>query len=689
MKRKQKPITKHPMFPYVTALWFATFAGLGSFAIAPALLEGPVVALGLPAVLPAATPPLGFTARILLSFPLFIIGAVAGLLAGRALSRDKAAQPRRTRDFSRAARVDAAEPAPRGEYEPRRPLNPLEDLGEPLDAAEPADASQRRRPLTVADEDSLAMPFESAPLPGALPWDNPAAAPFAEPVAFDEFGPAAETAPFSAPVHDGADVDADEPSVFAGHAFADASNDPLALDQLIEQASAATFDATPLVFAESDADEEEAANGVAFMSDAEAEAEDDAAGQVAAQDEAVTAFSPFAPQAAPLFQAPVQPVTPIERADLDDLGLVQLVERLALAMSRRRPAHGRAATTELPPVAPAPLAHSPLGSPAVAAPAPAPAPAIALTPVASAPAAASPVNAPEAEAPREVPPAMPRLHVTTPETTQTPAASATDAPFGAGAAVSSGLASAGLVSSPFDRVVQLRPVMPVFDQSQEDDEDDAEVLGLDRFLRVKPPVAAPSEPEGDELQAQAFAVDVEITDDAALVAENEAAVAVTADLSDEVAEDRYPSLLDMPPAPSRHDPLRIADGFAAPLGDDEAAEPVVVFPGQASALHSNPQAATPIYGAARTFDRPEILPMAGSPLAAPGRAAPSAPIEPFGLAPVGAADDADDEAVAQMRVPLPTPAPSTPPQPLVDADEADRALRAALATLQRMTAQNG
>lgn len=681
MKRKQKPITKHPMFPYVTALWFATFAGLGSFAIAPSLLEGPVVALGLPAVLPAATPPLGFTARVLLALGLFVIGAVAGLLAGRALARDKTAEPRRTRDFSRAARDAATETAPRGEFEPRRPLNPLEDLGEPLDAAGPVEAPQRRRPLTVADDNALAMPFESAPLPGALPWDNPASAPFAEPAASDESGPFAGAGPFVAHAHVEDAPGRDGPPVLPGHAFVDASNDPLALDQLIEQASAAAFDTTPLVFAESGADEEDEVNVAVGLEHGEVEAKAEPEAVVsteplAAQDQPVASFPPFAAQGVPLFQAPVQPATPIERADLDDLGLVQLVERLALAMSRRRPAHGRAGTTDLPPVAPAPPAAAPLGSSAMAAPS------IALTPVSNAPIEVSPFKAPQAESPRDVPPAMPRLHVTAPETAPGPVASSIDASFGPDVA-----AASSPQSSPFDRVVQLRPIMPAFDQHLEDDEDDAEVLGLDRFLRVKPTVATPVEPEGADLHAQAFDADEADADDSTEMAEDERVVAVAADMSDEVAEDRYPSLLDMPPAPSRHDPLRIADGFAAPLSSDEAAEPVVIFPGQASALHGNSQAATPIYGAARTFDRPEIVPMAGSPLAAPGRAAPSAPIEPFGFAPVDAADDV--EAVAQIPVPLPTPAASAPPQPLVDADEADRALRAALATLQRMTAQNG
>jgi hypothetical protein len=41
-KRKPKPITAHPMFPVVTSLWFAAFFGLGSFAVAPSLLEGQI-----------------------------------------------------------------------------------------------------------------------------------------------------------------------------------------------------------------------------------------------------------------------------------------------------------------------------------------------------------------------------------------------------------------------------------------------------------------------------------------------------------------------------------------------------------------------------------------------------------------------------------------------------------------------
>lgn len=600
MKRKQKPITKHPMFPYVTALWFATFTGLGSFAIAPSLLEGPVVALGLPAILPAATPPLGFTARVLLALVLFVAGGIAGFVTGRALARDKVAEPRRTRDFSRTSREAEPTAPARGAFEPRRPLNPIEDLGEPLDAPITAEAPQRRRPLTVSEDDVAIVPYESAPLPGALPWDEPTTVAVAD-------TDAEQAGPFAAP-------------------------DPLALDQLIEQANAATLDlATPIVTDyEPDFDDEPVAT-LDLTSVAEGEVEDCQAEAVAAApvEEAVEADVPAAPCAAasaPLFQAPAQPVTPIERADLDDLGLVQLVERLALAMSRRRPEQSRTANAEAPVVPQAPLSSSP----------------VAIAP------AAAPVVRP-AEPLREVPRAIPRLQST-----------AADEPVQAPSVTDEVEAAA----SAFDRVVPLRPVMPSYavDMSDDDDASDEE-LGLDRFLRVKPVVPTASD-------------DGVVADEETGVADAENIAAPLAESVEEVAEDRYPSLLDLTPTTSRHDPLRIADGLAAPLADGEMAEPVVIFPGQSSSPLQAGTAqsdAVPPFAAERTFDRPEILSLPGSPLAAPGKAAPSAPLEAL---------DAVPPAVSSIQP------DASPRQPAADAEEADRALRAALATLQRMTAQN-
>ena len=208
-----------------------------------------------------------------------------------------------------------------------------------------------------------------------------------------------------------------------------------------------------------------------------------------------------------------------------------------------------------------------------------------------------------------------------------------------------------------ERVVQLRPsaLQPIPSFADDEADSDAEVegqdTGLERFLRMSPLLARNS----DQV-AEAFG----ITDSSAP--------------EPEVAEDCYPSLLDMAPVVTRREPLRIDDNI---IDDEAVIEPVVVFPGQESPrsaeaawavptpyepTHTEPTQSAP--AGARLFERPSVTPVPGSPLASPGRAAPSAQVS---------GTDFADMAV--------------PPTGLPDAEEADRALRAALATLQRMTAR--
>lgn len=517
-KRKPKPITAHPMFPVVTSLWFAAFFGLGSFAVAPSLLEGPVVALGIPAIVPAAAPPLGFTARVLLALGLLLLGAIIGFVVGRKLAPKEAA-PVRRRDMSAARRQRPDETADRFD-EPRRVLNPAEDLGEPLDA--PGDdqvAPLRRRALSLTDEAQPLVPAQDAPLPGFLPWEK--ASPAYAAVARDE--------------------------------------DPLALEGLLEEAAGAaevSVGAGPFS-APAKSDEEQIAAfapPAAFTQEPEAPfAAGDAEPDFTRPTEPAPAASVLAPK--PLLQAPAAQVTPIERAPLDGLGMVQLVERLAVAIARHAPPVRDAA---------------PLETSAYAAPA--------------APESPAPVENVVAAQPVQVDEVRDDL-----------------------------------------RVVRLRPLAVDIAPPLDEDEEQEGVAQLARFLRA-PAVATPE-------------ASVPTTDDPA---------------EPEVAEERYPSLLDMGPASLRQHSPRIDDGLAL---DEEAdasdVEPTVVFPGQVSALQ----------GGLRRFERPSILPVQGSPLAAPGQAAPSTPAE---------------------VLPDASPAASGA---LADPEEADRALRAALATLQRMTAQ--
>lgn len=562
-KRKPKPITANPLFPFVTALWLATFLGLGSFAIAPALLEGPVVALGIPALVPAAAPPLGFTARVMFALALMGLGAVAGYIVGRMLGREKVAEPVRTRGFGKAA---SAEPA----VESRRPINAAEDLGAPLDSPVENDVPLRRRALALNDESQIAAPADVDQLHQPYPAVD------ADPLSLDLFleeANAFEPAPLSAPVTQyAAEVEAEieaaqpEPTSFAAPQW----SEPVA-----EQATAA----------------------------------DEQAADVPSEQPAAPAFA-LPAAASPFLQAHAIAATPIDHAPLDSLGLVPLIERLALAISRR----AAQPTTTIPPE-PAPSQDF----------------------AGSLPTPPAPLARFE-KAPTQVPTAAPTID----EIDEDAPAAKTASTF---------------ASAHPERVVQLRPAAlhtvqsftdPVTESVAESDgAEDEEDLGLERFLRMSPLLARKPAHVADEAD-----IDGEDSSDDSFAPEPE------------VAEERYPSLLDMGPVVVRREPLRIEDSEFESAGegfdDERGIEAGAVFPGKESPPLSD--LASPATG--RPFERPAIVPLPGSPLASPGRASPSAQIAE--TEPVDMAENASASH---------------------DAEEADRALRAALATLQRMTAQ--
>lgn len=93
--RKAQPITRHPLFPAIVALWFAALFGVGSIIVSPALLERIVGATGLAKLMPMAAPPLGTTARILFALALTGLGGLIGLLAGRRVAQTAEEAPPR------------------------------------------------------------------------------------------------------------------------------------------------------------------------------------------------------------------------------------------------------------------------------------------------------------------------------------------------------------------------------------------------------------------------------------------------------------------------------------------------------------------------------------------------------------------------------------------------------------------
>lgn len=307
-KRRSAPVTAHRLFPAFAALWFAALFGLGSLAIPGAMLGAVVLKTGLPAVLPAAAPPLGTTAHVLVAFALAMFGAALGLALARRL------RPQRPAEASRAEVVVPAPPpaaAPEAEetYKvrardahpdapPRRPLVLTEALVDPID--EPvAEAPETGEPLLRRKRSFFSSEPVAEP---AAPW-------------IPEFTP-------------------------GGHGTVR----PLDLSTLdLEDGIEQPFFARP----------EPVVTEVVETPEPQVEAQ----AELEAQPEPVAepAFEPVADPAAPVLIAatPQLPAgftttladtadgkwSPVAGAPLENLGLVQLIERLALAIAEQKAAN--------------------------------------------------------------------------------------------------------------------------------------------------------------------------------------------------------------------------------------------------------------------------------------------------------------------------------------------------------------
>ncbi|WFL78485.1 hypothetical protein P7228_05310 [Altererythrobacter arenosus] len=83
----RQPLAAHPAFAAILCLWVAALFGLAVMVLPGAMLEGLVARSGLAAVLPAAEPPLGSTARFLVAAAAAVFGGVAGFMIARLLAR--------------------------------------------------------------------------------------------------------------------------------------------------------------------------------------------------------------------------------------------------------------------------------------------------------------------------------------------------------------------------------------------------------------------------------------------------------------------------------------------------------------------------------------------------------------------------------------------------------------------------
>jgi hypothetical protein len=159
------PISAHPAFPAIVALWFAALLGLGSLVLPPILLERFATATGLASLVPAFAPPLGFTARALLALAAALVGVGLGLSIARRVARGNMPQPE-----NRAAKLT------------KRPISVHDELGGEGVINGHGLPINRRRALAISEDERPSDFLYVAPLPGEdplamrEPGEEPAAA---------------------------------------------------------------------------------------------------------------------------------------------------------------------------------------------------------------------------------------------------------------------------------------------------------------------------------------------------------------------------------------------------------------------------------------------------------------------------------------------------------------------------------
>lgn len=147
----QKPVTAHPLFPAIVALWFAALIGIGSLVLPQTLYDQAGAMMGLGT--------LGLSARIGVALIAGFAGGALGLFVARKAS------------VSHSARQPAqAGPAPQPKSS-IRPISAMEELGsdrldEPLANRQPDTITGRRRSLSLNDESGPSEYLAQVPLPG-------------------------------------------------------------------------------------------------------------------------------------------------------------------------------------------------------------------------------------------------------------------------------------------------------------------------------------------------------------------------------------------------------------------------------------------------------------------------------------------------------------------------------------------
>lgn len=178
--RGSNPVSAHPAFPALVALWFAVLLGLGSLVLPLSLFERIISLTGLAEILPPAAPPLGGTAKFAIAFGAAIVGCLGGWILGRRLSSRPSAHHEELQEMRR--RNLKARQA-------REPFQASQELGEegfdgPSDVAD--DVPDLADSTSYADQSGEGLWQEAEHQPATPIYDHSEEAEFAE---FSEIEP--------------------------------------------------------------------------------------------------------------------------------------------------------------------------------------------------------------------------------------------------------------------------------------------------------------------------------------------------------------------------------------------------------------------------------------------------------------------------------------------------------------------
>lgn len=167
--RAKAPVSAHPAFPAIVALWFAALLGIGTLVLPVVLLERMAEASGLSSLFVAAQAPLGMTARIVIALVAAAIGGLVGIaIAARIAASHKAGDQSSATSASAPFEGQAA----------KRPISALEELGPDGIDADAADATPTDAESWIDDTEQATPVADHAPFddsdraPGHQPQDS-------------------------------------------------------------------------------------------------------------------------------------------------------------------------------------------------------------------------------------------------------------------------------------------------------------------------------------------------------------------------------------------------------------------------------------------------------------------------------------------------------------------------------------